>query len=142
VKKAKTATKKITAAEVARAHKQLDAARAVISAAEDSERAAINKSHVGRFYRYRNCYSCPETDADYWWLYIAVTGVDEYGNLQGWSVQTDKDGKLTLETGRISPVSLREEIGMGAFCLAFAEVEKRVQEFGMSITSSGGNVAR
>lgn len=32
--------------------------------------------YVGRCFRKRNCYSCPESDKDYWWTYYRVLRID------------------------------------------------------------------
>lgn len=86
----KTATKESLSAEVARLREQL-------AAIEEAEQAEQNAALVGKCFKYRNCYSCPQSDADYWWLYIIVTGVGEHGAMKGWSFQTDSAGKITIE---------------------------------------------
>jgi hypothetical protein len=136
--KQKTATRRVTAAAVKKAHQQLAEARAVIAEADSQRELAANRSHVGKFYRYRNSYSCPQSEADYWWLYIAVAGINEYGNMSGWSFQTDKDGKIHIDPERhLSVVSLQQEISQGEFCGAFIDVERKVLALAMEITSPG-----
>jgi hypothetical protein len=78
------------------AEAKLREARAVLAAHEDAERRAKGASLIGRCFRYRNCYSCPQSEADYWWLYLRVTDMNEHGSLQGWSFQTDKDGRVSV----------------------------------------------
>lgn len=83
----------------------LDAERrrimAKIWAREARQRVKANRPCVGKFYRYRNCYSCPQQESDYWWLYYAVTGIDKDGNLKAWSFQDDNAGRLTIEFNRV-----------------------------------------
>lgn len=57
---------------------------------------AENQKLVGRFYKYRNCYSCPETDADYWWLYVKVISADGH-SLRIFQFQRDNDGRSNTE---------------------------------------------
>jgi hypothetical protein len=65
----------------------LEEAQAVIAAHRDEElrqKIARSQQYVGRFYRYRNSSSL---DRERWWLYVAVTGVDEGGTPSGWQFQ-------------------------------------------------------
>lgn len=101
---------------------EIRALRQTISAARDNihdyeaaEERKANAGLVGKHFRYRNCYSCPETDADYWWLYIKVTHLDESGHPYGVSFQTDKCGKVEVEKrtcylsgGNYQPISAAE----------------------------------
>lgn len=70
---------------------------AKISRIEHDNRAAENKSHVGKCFKYRNCYSCPEKPSDYWWLYIRVTGLLKDGSVECTEFQTDKYGEVTVK---------------------------------------------
>lgn len=58
----------------------------------DAERRAESKKLVGRYFKYRNCYSCPEKESDYWWLYVKVTGADA-----SFQFQTDRYGRVEIE---------------------------------------------
>ena len=70
---------------------------AKISKIEHESRTETNRQHVGRYFKYRNCYSCPEKPSDYWWLYIRVTGLDRDGSLQYTECQIDKYGEITIK---------------------------------------------
>jgi hypothetical protein len=94
--KRKTANAKIT----------LDQARKVIEAHHEAERRATRKENrrlVGRFYKYRNTYG----SGDAWWLYGAVTGVDEFGRVTGWKfertslerIEISLDDSMHVNTG-------------------------------------------
>lgn len=79
----------------------LKQAQAVIAAhrrAEEQARTAEHRKLIGRFFKYRNCYSCPQTEADRWWLYATVTGVsEEYGWAEGWQFQRTSQNEIKIE---------------------------------------------
>lgn len=33
------------------------------------------RENIGRCYKYRNSYSCPSDQSDYWWMYVRVVGM-------------------------------------------------------------------
>lgn len=75
-------------------------ATAVLQAERDREyreKCDAVLKYVGRFFKYRNCYSCPVDESEYWWLYAQATVADDWGNLTGWGFQTDKDGKVEID---------------------------------------------
>jgi hypothetical protein len=55
-----------------------------------------NRPKVGKFYRARNNYSCPEKRSDYWWVYAEVTRMDEFGMLYATEIQTDRHGNISI----------------------------------------------
>ena len=55
-----------------------------------------NGSKVGKTFRTRNSYSCPEKPSDYWWLYAKVTRMDNAGMLHATTFQTDKYGVVSV----------------------------------------------
>ena len=63
---------------------------------EGAKKAKTNAKFVGKFYKYRNCYSCPKSPEDYWWYYVAVTNMANDGVLMGWSFQKDQYGKIDI----------------------------------------------
>lgn len=69
-----------------------------LHAIRDAERFEENKGLVGKTYRYRNNYSCPEKPSDYWWLYAKVQKIDKHGHLTVFEFQTDKHGTVTTRT--------------------------------------------
>lgn len=71
---------------------------AKISKIEDAERAAMNRSHIGKTFRYRNNYSCPEKPSDYWWLYAKCTKLDRWGNVVLETFEVDKNGDFSFHT--------------------------------------------
>ena len=62
---------------------------------EDTERECEALKLVGTYWKYRNCYSCPEKDSDYWWMYMKVVKTDGRGHLTTFDFQTDKDGNVS-----------------------------------------------
>lgn len=68
-----------------------------ISRIEHDARATENKQHIGRCFKYRNSYSCPEKPSDYWWLYIRVTGLLKDGSVEYTEFQIDKYGEVTIK---------------------------------------------
>lgn len=66
--------------------------RGELGAIEDAEHEAHKLALVGKCFKYRNCYSCPEKPSDYWWVYRIVLAPNSVLDFQ-----IDKDGKLTVE---------------------------------------------
>ena len=65
---------------------------------EERERKAQSLALVGRCFKYRNSYSCPDKPEDYWWKYAIVTGVGDFGHPNAFSFETDKNGDVRIET--------------------------------------------
>ena len=82
---------------------------------------------LGKCYRYRNCYSCPKTDADYWWLYKRVTHING-GCLAGFSFEIDRKGKLEVDADSYVSHSLSgyEEISLTEFMQAWADFKNQI----------------
>jgi len=77
--------------------KQARDAGEAISKIETEKRRKAHAKLVGRSYRYRNSYSCPEKPSDYWWMYTKVTSMDDDGYLRGLQFQVDRDGNIMIE---------------------------------------------
>lgn len=73
---------------------------------------------VGRFWKYRNCYSCPESDDDYWWLYVKTTGHDGRW-LSGFMFERANGGRSTAEPFTHRMLHGYEEISAGEFNAAW-----------------------
>lgn len=54
------------------------------------------KDFVDGMFKFRNSYSCPSAESDYWWMYLYVKEVQD-GRLLTFEFQTDKNGKITME---------------------------------------------
>lgn len=114
-----------------RTKEQLEAAIAPLQSElnrlRDAETLNESKALVGRCFKYRNCYSCPQTDADYWWLYLKVVKVGGYWPI-AFQFQTDKDGRIEIETrSHHTRLSGYVEISAKEFNAAWRKVQKRVK---------------
>lgn len=79
---------------------EFDKVRREVKELEDRNRTENErpkfKALVGTCWKYRNCYSCPVEESDYWWLYKMVVGVADDGEIDYISMQIDKHGALTI----------------------------------------------
>lgn len=113
-------------AEIGKLRKQL-------SKLEDAERIETNRALPGSCFRYRNCYSCPKDDSDYWFAYKMVTGLDEFGNPEGVMFQIDKDGKIEIERFRWGTLGGWTQIATTELRDAFEALRKKVMGFGIEL---------
>jgi len=65
---------------------------------EGNLRIQENKKLVGRCYKYKNCYSCPEKEEDYWNLYTKITGLTNSGSLKGVKFEVTSEGVASIRT--------------------------------------------
>lgn len=73
-------------------------AQAKLSKINNAESLAKNRALIGKCFKYpRNCYSLPQTAADYWPVYKRVVSGDE-GGCRAFQFETDSDGKISIET--------------------------------------------
>lgn len=54
---------------------------------------ATKSKDIGRCFKCRNNYSCPEEDSDFWWVYYRITDVNKDGYYSCIYFQTDKYGR-------------------------------------------------
>lgn len=54
------------------------------------------RARIGFCFKYRNCYSCPQTEADYWWMYSKIVGVRN-GSYRLLCFSMDCNSKLAIE---------------------------------------------
>lgn len=124
--------------------KQLKKLREEIYQLEDEERE-INQypralKLVGRFFKYRNCYSCPKTESDFWWLYRLITSVNPNGTLEYIEFDTDSSGKLSLSTGKNEPwssileSSSWKEIGREEWQFAVLAIKPKLSQLDNHVT--------
>jgi hypothetical protein len=97
---------------------QYEATRTKLRRLEDEqfeqEALPAMRANVGKCFKYRNCYSCPTSDSDYWWMYCKVVGVrerdyrmltfqiDQYGHVE------IKDFQTPSLTDGYQPISKEE----------------------------------
>lgn len=54
------------------------------------------KANIGSCWKYRNSFSCPQSDADYWWMYGMIIGITNEGSYQMVQFQTDTKGAISI----------------------------------------------
>lgn len=67
-----------------------------LESAKDAERDKKNKPLLGKHFKFRNCYSCPEKPSHYWWVYYKVLAVDG-AQITVHRFETDRRGKMTVD---------------------------------------------
>lgn len=85
--------------EVKKAH--AEKLRQEIRVLEEKERIEKEwpewKERGGTFWKFRNSYSCPKDDSDFWWKYLHISNVTQDGLMDTLEFQIDKDGRLTVQ---------------------------------------------
>lgn len=100
-----------------------DLIRREVMRREEAQNVEAHRAMVGKCFRYRNCYSCPEKPSDYWWLYAKAERLGEMGYPVGVSFQVDKDGVLTIQPQqRLHVIGAWQEIPASDFDAEFAKV--------------------
>lgn len=87
------------------------------------------KSLVGKYFKLKNCYSCPENDSDYWYSYykiISITPNDIFYHGDAISCrctvvlfEEDKHGVIRFDPSHITYVHMLEEISKAEYENAF-----------------------
>jgi hypothetical protein len=75
--------------------KQIRELSAEHNALVEIDERAEDRKLLGCCFKYRNNYSCPESDADYWWLYLKITSADD--GLMALTFEVDKNGRITID---------------------------------------------
>lgn len=75
-----------------------------------------NGRFVGKYFKYRNSYSLPQTPDDYWWLYSHVVGISKDGMMEVTTFQNDKRGRIEIEMRACgTDATLGEEIDQSEY---------------------------
>jgi len=106
---------------------QIASARSELNEIENSERQLANESLMGRYFKFRNSYSLPKTEADYWWLYAYIETVDD-GVAQAIMFQTDRDGKIEIESRSFYGLNGYVEIEADEYIAARSAMLRRATE--------------
>lgn len=61
------------------------------------------KEREGSYWKFRNSYSCPQSNADYWWMHRRITNVTPDGCMDVLDFQIDKDGRLDVRDAKRMP---------------------------------------
>lgn len=64
---------------------------------EDHKRRYPTMKLAEGFWKYRNCYSSPKTEKDYWWIYRRLSNVTPDGMMDLLDIQIDSDGHLRVQ---------------------------------------------
>ena len=102
-------------------------ARKELNDIEDAERAREMVGMVGRCFKYRNCYSCPQSEADKWWAYQIVKEVAG-SSAKALYFEVDKDGKVSIEHGRYFSSSGWQPISRAELNKAWRNTMRRVHQ--------------
>lgn len=105
--------------ELQRRIEAADDARVELWRIEAQEAEYHNRALIGKCFKYRNSYSCPQDDNDYWWMYCKVLGV-KGTSLQVWRFQTDKYKKVDVEP---DTMLAREQLQIGYHEIPLAEFD-------------------
>ncbi|MDD5358353.1 MAG: hypothetical protein PHX80_04350 [Candidatus Nanoarchaeia archaeon] len=109
-------------------------ARGELSKLEDKETEKRNSKLIGKYYKYRTCYSFPNDESDYWYIYMLVVK-SKGASLYGWRFETDKYGKIEIdfccELNGYDPIQGWTEITSDIFRKEWRKVESNI-----SITSN------
>lgn len=109
------------------AEKRAREANALLHKIRDAERLAENKGLLGKTFRMRNDYSCPEKPSDYWWVYAKVQKVGRDGMLTVLRFDTDKYGAMQVQVERYQHhMAYYTEITPAAFNKAWRAFQKKV----------------
>ena len=111
--------------------KSLRDAQRELSAIEAKEQEAYNKAVLGKCFRYRNCYSCPEKPSDYWWLYARVVKVSGQ-DVICFEFQTDRYGEIFIRPDRRCyrrMVDGYQQITLTEYRAAWKRTAKRIAGF-------------
>lgn len=102
----------------------ISTARTELHSITDKRHVEELQQYVGKYYKYKNCYSCPESEKDYWYVYRYVKRISEY-SLVIFEFEKDKHGKITIE-----PSALHSEMSGWAPCtpLEFANAWKVITD--------------
>jgi hypothetical protein len=109
----------------------IDEAYKKLHAIENENSKKNLKKLVGKCFKYKNSYSSPEKESDYWYLYRKVLRIaDEHPFIVSFDFQTDKDGKISIEPEERSSTHLpgMVEIDGVEFWQEWCEVLKKVQK--------------
>lgn len=98
---------------------------------EKVERRAEMETLLGKYFKYRNCYSCPDKPSDYWWMYSMPIRIRKDGWFDIFQFEMDKDGKISIETKdktyRSNYYNGWKEISQSNFNQAWKQILERVK---------------
>lgn len=96
---------------------------------EAIEKHEFNLPLIGKCFKYRNSFSCPETDADYWWQYEKIIGIDnDTDQLKVWTFEHNKDNTISIcfSENRYSVLPESKEISNEEFMQAWEALVNKI----------------
>lgn len=117
--------KQYTRKDWEKAKAALDAARkaemAIRDQIEERELKPKLRAMVGKCFKYRNSYSCPQKPSDYWWEWHLVTGADG-AVLSGVQLARDSRGEFRIRPSTMA--AFDGKIGDGYIPVTRREYER------------------
>ncbi len=112
-----------------KAESKLNSIRNQISKVESEELLPkYKKKFEGRYFKYRNCYSCPKDESERWWMYVKVEKITELRWMHGFTFQTDMYGKIFVERkGTLSERDCQVAITKKEFDAAYKKMLKQIE---------------
>ena len=93
---------------------------------ETNQLPELQAKYEGKHFKYRNNYSCPETEADYWFIYYRVVKIIDSRECLAVVFQTEKYGK--------SEISCKEEYYQNEWIeISKEEYQNALEDFQMKI---------
>lgn len=106
------------------------AARRKLSKIETAENYAEAKQLLGKCFKTRNNYSCPEKPSDYWWLYCRIIKVDKDADMRGFKFQTDKRGAIFIDPNEyvFRHMNGWQEISLAEYKQALSKLQDKIKK--------------
>jgi hypothetical protein len=113
--------------KLAQLEKQRDKLGEQIRVLQRQQRNKELAGYVGKYFKFRNCYSCPQNEADYWWRYLYVNGIDEecYLVCTAFEITADKKIHVSFEEHHAG-LSGYQEIKRSEFAAAYSVLEDSI----------------
>ena len=105
---------------------------------DDLKHKPVLDNLVGTYWKYRNSYSCPQSDKDYWWMFAKVIRIIDSGSICLLKAQIDSEDRMSVKeetwpysTNPEKPLSGWIEIDESEFMDAWDAIEQRLESYGL-----------
>lgn len=78
----------------------------------------LKAKYEGKYFKYRNSYSCPQSESDYWFIYFKVLKVGNERSITALRFEIDNSSKIEIEIKEVYTSSLQTEITEKEFLAA------------------------
>lgn len=117
-------------ARTVKAREKYEKARRLLANLEYEHKRTLvipkHKKLLGTYWKYKNCYSCPNNESDYWFLFRRVESISGYELLCS-EFQVDKYGKLEIELSHRT-ITNDGEMGSNWIKITHKEWKKEVRK--------------